>query len=68
MMIRKPAAELEKFQQNRDADTSPGGAVGEQSLLGLVDRPMLDYTKPRHKFRLFVDQNLIDFLLLQTPY
>ena len=26
-----------------------------------------NYTKPRHKFRLFVDQNLIDFLLLQTP-
>ena len=42
MMIRKPAAELEKFQQNRDADTSPVGAVGEESLLGLVDRPMLD--------------------------
>ena len=42
MMIRKPAAELEKFQQNRDADTSLVGAVGEESLLGLVDRPMLD--------------------------
>ena len=27
----------------------------------------LYYTKPRHKFRLLVDQNLIDFLLLQTP-
>jgi len=25
------------------------------------------YTKPRHKFRLFANQNLIDFLLLQTP-
>jgi hypothetical protein len=42
MMMRKPAAELEKFQQNRDADTSPVGAVSEKSLLGLVDRPMLD--------------------------
>jgi hypothetical protein len=38
----KTFARLQKFQQNRDADTSPVGAVSEKSLLGLVDRPMLD--------------------------
>lgn len=41
MIMGKSAVELEKFQQNRDTDTPSASAVSEESLLGLVERPML---------------------------